>query len=70
MEQNGVIAYLTPTSFLCGQYFVPPQNPDGRRTPAAFDFIADRDGSSMTLQETILVTRQVAQVEEGCSRFP
>ena len=45
MEQNGVIAYLTPTSFLGGQYFKALRKIlTDDATPAAFDFIADRDG--------------------------
>lgn len=69
VEQNGVIAYLTPTSFLGGQYFKALRKilmDDA--TPAAFDFIADRDGVfDDVLQETILVTYQVAKSKKAAA---
>lgn len=55
---GGVVAYVTPTGFLCGEYFK-----NLRRLlleeahPVAFDFIAERDGVfDDVLQETLLVT--------------
>lgn len=69
VEQSGVIAYLTPTSFLGGQYFKALRKilTDGA-TPAAFDFIADRDGVfDDVLQETILVTYQVAKSKKAAA---
>ena len=69
VERNGVIAYLTPTSFLGGQYFKAlRKNLTDDTTPAAFDFIADRDGVfDDVLQETILVTYQVARSKKAAA---
>ena len=69
VEQNGVIAYLTPTSFLGGQYFKALRKIlTDDATPAAFDFIADRDGVfDDVLQETILVTYQVAKSKKAAT---
>ena len=69
VEQNGVIAYLTPTSFLGGQYFKALRKIlTDDATPAAFDFIADRDGVfDDVLQETILVTYQVAKSKKAAA---
>ena len=69
VEQNGVIAYLTPTSFLGGQYFKALRKIlTDDVTPAAFDFIADRDGDfDDVLQETILVTYQVAKSKKAAA---
>lgn len=57
-KPRGVVAYLTPTSFLGGQYFK-----ELRRLlmveagPIAFDLVADRDGVfDDVLQETLLTT--------------
>ena len=54
----GVLAYLTPTSFLGGQYFKAlRQLLTDETTPFAVDFIADRDGVfDDVLQETLLTT--------------
>lgn len=69
VEQNGVIAYLTPTSFLGGRYFKALRKIlTDDATPAAFDFIADRDGVfDDVLQETILVTYQVAKSKKAAA---
>ena len=69
VEQNGVIAYLTPTSFLGGQYFKALRKIlTDEATPAAFDFIADRDGVfDDVLQETILVTYQVTKSKKAAA---
>lgn len=64
-KQNGVVAYLTPTSFLGGQYFK-----ELRRLltieacPLAFDLVADREGVfDDVLQETLLTTYRVGDGE-------
>lgn len=69
VEQNGVIAYLTPTSFLGGLYFKALRKIlTEDATPSAFDFIADRDGIfDDVLQETILVTYQVARSKKAAA---
>ncbi|WP_116294628.1 HsdM family class I SAM-dependent methyltransferase [Cupriavidus taiwanensis] len=55
-KPNGVVAYLTPTSFLGGQYFKAlRQILMQEMTPVAFDFVADREGVfDDVLQETLL----------------
>jgi hypothetical protein len=55
-KPDGVVAYLTPTSFLGGQYFKAlRQLLTEEMKPVAFDFIADRDGVfDDVLQETLL----------------
>ncbi|WP_058973353.1 HsdM family class I SAM-dependent methyltransferase [Type-D symbiont of Plautia stali] len=55
---TGVIAFLTPTSFLGGQYFTSLRNLLTQyTTPYFFDFISDRDGVfDDVLQETMLAT--------------
>lgn len=57
-KPGGVIAYLTPTSFLGGQYFKAlRQLVTAEATPAAFDFVSDREGVfDDVLQETMLTT--------------
>lgn len=67
VKQKGVIAYLTPTSFLGGQYFKSLREIlTSETTPVAFDFIADRDGVfDNVLQETILVAYQVAKTKKA-----
>jgi len=56
--KSGVIAYLTPTSFLGGQYFTSLRKLlTEHTTPMLFDFVADRDGVfDDVLQETMLAT--------------
>jgi adenine-specific DNA-methyltransferase len=63
-KDNGVIAYLTPTSFLGGQYFKSLRKLLTEATdPVAFDFIADREGVfDDVLQETILVSYRVGKL--------
>jgi hypothetical protein len=55
-KPDGVVAYLTPTSFLGGQYFKAlRQLLTEEMKPVALDFIADRDGVfDDVLQETLL----------------
>lgn len=55
-KPSGVIAYLTPTSFLGGQYFKALRELlVDETTPRAFDFVSDRDGVfDDVLQETLL----------------
>lgn len=54
----GVIAYLTPTSFLGGQYFKALRGLLlAETTPKAIDFVSDRNGVfDNVLQETMLTT--------------
>lgn len=56
--ESGVVAFLTPTSFLGGQYFMALRQLLTERTsPVAFDFVSDRDGVfDDVLQETMLTT--------------
>jgi len=58
VKPGGVIAYLTPTSFLGGQYFKALRGLMTQQArPIAFDFVADRDGVfDDVLQETLLAT--------------
>lgn len=69
VEQKGVIAYLTPTSFLGGQYFKALRELLTKETtPVAFDFIADRNGVfDDVLQETILVAYHVAKTKKAAT---
>ncbi|AKM05509.1 HsdM family class I SAM-dependent methyltransferase [Burkholderia pyrrocinia] len=55
-KPDGVVAYLTPTSFLGGQYFKAlRQLLIDEAAPVAFDFVADREGVfDDVLQETLL----------------
>lgn len=57
-KADGVIAYLTPTSFLGGQYFKAlRQLLLSESAPIAFDFISNREGVfDDVLQETLLTT--------------
>lgn len=57
-KPDGVVAYLTPTSFLGGQYFKELRRLlSTEARPAAFDLVADRDGVfDDVLQETLLTT--------------
>jgi len=56
VSQNGIIAYVTPTSFLGGQYFQALRSLLATEAhPTAFDFIAHREGVfANVLQETLL----------------
>lgn len=69
VKRDGVIAYLTPTSFLGGQYFKALREIlTNETTPIAFDFIADREGVfDDVLQETILVAYRVAKSKKAAS---
>jgi hypothetical protein len=55
---TGVIAYLTPTSFLGGKYFMNLRSLlSADSTPISFDLVSDRDNVfDNVLQETILAT--------------
>ena len=57
---GGVIAYVTPTSFLAGEYFKALRGLLGRETPPrSIDFIGQRKGVfSGVLQETLLAAYQ------------
>jgi len=56
VKKGGVVAYVTPTSFLGGQYFKALRGVLGQETPpVAIDFIAHREGVfTDVLQETLL----------------
>lgn len=60
-KKGGVISYLTPTSFLGGQYFMALRNLlTTEACPVAFDFVADREGVfDDVLQETLLTSFKV-----------
>lgn len=57
-SSSGIVAYLTPTSFLGGQYFKALRKLlTDESTVQAIDFISDRDGVfDDVLQETLLTT--------------
>lgn len=57
-KPTGVVAYLTPTSFLGGQYFKALRELlTQEASPVAFDFVSDRHGVfDGVLQETLLAT--------------
>lgn len=57
-KPGGVISYLTPTSFLGGQYFMALRSLlTAEACPVAFDFVADREGVfDDVLQETLLTS--------------
>lgn len=63
VNDHGVIAYLTPTSFLGGQYFKSLRKLISEQaSPVAFDFVADRNGVfDDVLQETILVSYRMGR---------
>ncbi len=63
VKPTGVVAYLTPTSFLGGKYFMNLRSLIlGQATPVAFDFVSDRDGVfDNVLQETILAAFKIGQ---------
>ena len=58
VKPSGVVAYLTPTSFLGGQYFKALRELLTREaSPIAIDFVSDRNGVfDDVLQETMLTT--------------
>ncbi|MDE0148830.1 MAG: N-6 DNA methylase [Rhodospirillaceae bacterium] len=57
-QPGGVIAYVTPTSFLAGEYFKALRGLLGREAPpVSIDFVAKRKGIfADVLQETLLAT--------------
>lgn len=57
-KKKGVIAYITPTSFLSGEYFKKLRGLLGRQAPPVnIDFVRDRSGVfAGVLQETLLAT--------------
>ena len=59
-RHGGVIAYVTPTSFLAGEYFKALRGLLGREAPpTSIDFIAERRGVfADALQETLLAAYQ------------
>ena len=59
-RDGGVIAYVTPTSFLAGEYFKALRRLLGREAPpTSIDFIAERRGVfADVLQETLLAAYQ------------
>ncbi|CAM4436215.1 class I SAM-dependent DNA methyltransferase [Klebsiella africana] len=60
---TGVVAFLTPTSFLGGQYFTALRKLlTETMSPLAFDFVTDRDGVfDDVLQETMLTVFKAGQ---------
>lgn len=62
-KPTGIVAYLTPTSFLGGKYFMNLRALlKSTATPVAFDFVTDRDGVfDNVLQETMLATFKMGQ---------
>lgn len=66
VKDNGVIAYLTPTSFLGGKYYKAlRQLLSNETTPLAFDFVADREGVfDDVLQETLLTSYTKQKVDK------
>ncbi|WP_336212094.1 HsdM family class I SAM-dependent methyltransferase [Enterobacter sp. P82] len=62
-KDTGVVAFLTPTSFLGGQYFTALRTLlTEEMTPISFDFVADRDGVfDDVLQETMLTVFKAGQ---------
>ncbi|NBC16155.1 MAG: N-6 DNA methylase [Bacteroidetes bacterium] len=67
---GGVIAYVTPTSFLAGQYFKALRDLLGREAPPInIDFVATRKGVfDDVLQETLLATYQRGGMPEQAAR--
>lgn len=71
VKSTGVVAYLTPTSFLGGQYFMALRSLlTQEATPVNFEFISDRDGVfDDVLQETLLTTFKVGKAQGGAKVF-
>ncbi|UWN51260.1 Modification methylase TaqI [Alcanivorax sp. ALC70] len=67
VKENGVIAYLTPTSFLAGQYFKSLREVVATETsPVEFDFVSDRnDVFDDVLQETMLSTYRKSRSDQA-----
>ena len=71
-RHGGVIAYVTPTSFLAGEYFKALRGLLGREAPpASIDFITERRGIfADVLQETLLAAYQRgAEADAGRVHF-
>ena len=71
-RQGGVIAYVTPTSFLAGEYFKALRGLLGREAPpTSIDFIAERRGIfADVLQETLLAAyRRGTEPDAGRVHF-
>ena len=71
-RRGGVIAYVTPTSFLAGEYFKALRGLLGREAPpASIDFITERKGVfADALQETLLAAyRRGAEPDAGHVHF-
>ena len=71
-RRGGVIAYVTPTSFLAGEYFKALRGLLGREAPpASIDFITERKGVfADALQETLLAAyRRGANPDAGHVHF-
>ena len=69
---GGVIAYVTPTSFLAGEYFKALRGLLGREAPpVSIDFLGERKGVfADVLQETLLATyRQGGDPSAGKAHF-
>ena len=68
LEENGYIAYVTPTSFLGGNYFKNLRKLLGKNSPlVSIDFIKDRSGVfSDVLQETTLAIYKKNEVLQKC----
>lgn len=69
VKPGGVISYLTPTSFLGGQYFMALRRLlTTEACPVAFDFVADREGVfDDVLQETLLTSFKVTTERQPAS---
>lgn len=71
-RDDGVIAYVTPTSFLAGEYFKALRGLLGREAPpAGIDFVEERKGVfADVLQETLLATyKRGAKSRKGKVHF-
>ena len=71
-RENGVIAYVTPTSFLAGEYFKALRGMLGRQAPpVSIEFITERKGVfADVLQETMLATyRRGSSSSAGQTHF-
>jgi len=66
VKPNGIIGYLTPTSFLSGEYFKRLRSFIRKETiPLAIDFVAVRKGVfEDVLQETMLATYKKVKVDK------
>lgn len=67
VKPGGVVAYVTPTSFLAGEYFKNLRGMLGRAgAPLSIDFIGDRKGVfDEVLQETMLATYRRSSLDRG-----